>query len=143
MLSRLQEALGMAYVNNPALNAERVGVRAVKKTRTQAIARFLPTISATAGYGDRNIDLNPTEVETEPVYADLSGTPFSDLRVPTGSNPVARVEEDIEIKPATQFQISLDQVLFDWRSVSGLKQVDAGIQRQSHSIASNRAGSFT
>ena len=39
----LQEALGLAYINNPTLNAERAGVRAVKKTKAQAIARFLPT----------------------------------------------------------------------------------------------------
>ena len=130
----LKEALGLAFINNPTLNAERVGVRAVKKTRSQALARFFPSISATASYGDRGIDLNPTTVKTEPVYADLSGTPVSDLRIPTGSNPVARVSDDITIKPATQIQLSLDQVLFDWRTVSGLQQVDSGILRQQHSL---------
>ena len=132
----LQEALGLAYVNNPTLNAERAGVRAVRKTRAQAIARFFPSISATASYGDRGIDLNPTKVETTPVCADLSNTTFRDVDVciPAGSNPVARVDEDIEIKPATQITLSLDQTLFDWRTVSGLQQVDAGIQRVDHSL---------
>ena len=76
----LQEALGLAYVNNPTLNAERAGVRAVRKTRAQAIARFFPTLSATASYGDRGIDLNPTKVVTESkLYADLRDSEFSDL----------------------------------------------------------------
>ena len=55
--------------------------------------------------------------------------------LPIGSNPVKRVDEDIEIKPATQIQLSADQVLFDWRTVSGLMQVDSGIQRQYDSLA--------
>ena len=133
----LQEALGLAYINNPTLNAERVGVRAVKKTKAQAIARFLPSISATASYGDRGIDLNPTKVETEPVCANLSKFDIKNEGedcLSFNSNPVARVSEDIEIKPATQIQLSLDQVLFDWRTVGGLQQVESGILRQRHSL---------
>ena len=133
----LREALGLAYVNNPTLNSERAGVRAVKKTKSQALARFFPSISATAGYGAQGIDLNPTEVKTEPICADLSA-----LNVPNegkdclsfSSNPIARDSKDIEIRPATQIQLSADQVLFDWRTVSGLQQVNAGILRQRHSL---------
>ena len=127
----LQEALGLAYINNPSLNAERAGVRAVKKTRAQAIARFLPSISATANYGDRSINLNPTEVKTEDVFLEVPSLG----RIKTGENPVSRVDGDIEIKPATQIQLSADQILFDWRTVSGLMQVDSGIQRQYDSLA--------
>ncbi len=130
----LQEALGFAYINNPTLNAERAGVRAVRKTRSQAIARFFPSISATAGYGDRGIDLKPSRVVNEINCIDgrRFGLEVSEICVP--GEPKSRVDEDIEIKPATQITLSLDQVLFDWRTVSGLQQVDAGIQRQDHSL---------
>ena len=114
----LQEALGLAYINNPTLNAERAGVRAVKKTKAQAIARFLPSLSATASYGDQNIELNPSE----PEY--VAGSRTATRRVPG----------DIEVRPGTQLQISLDQVLFDWRTVGGLQQVESGIERQHHSL---------
>ena len=83
----LQEALGLAYINNPSLNAERAGVRAVKKTRAQAIARFLPSISATASYGARGINLNPPSVRNNDTCADLSEIPTipSDFCFPISS----------------------------------------------------------
>ena len=130
----LQEALGLAYVNNPTLNAERAGVRAVRKTRAQAIARFFPSISATASYGDRGIDLKPSTVVNERNCIDLSRIDPDSDEICIPGEPKSRVDADIEIKPATQITLSLDQTLFDWRTVSGLQQVDAGIQRVDHSL---------
>lgn len=47
----LDAALAMAYTNNPTLNAQRAGTRAVDETVPQALSGYRPTLNATAQAG--------------------------------------------------------------------------------------------
>lgn len=47
----LQEAMGAAYLNNPALLAQRASLRALDETINQAKAGWRPSVTATGNYG--------------------------------------------------------------------------------------------
>ncbi|MDI4662853.1 TolC family outer membrane protein [Xanthobacter autotrophicus] len=47
----LEAALGMAYVNNPTLNSQRAGTRAVDEKVPQALSGYRPTLGASASAG--------------------------------------------------------------------------------------------
>ncbi|MFS8038517.1 TolC family outer membrane protein [Xanthobacter sp. AM11] len=47
----LDVALAQAYVNNPSLNSQRAGTRAVDETVPQALSGYRPTLAATASAG--------------------------------------------------------------------------------------------
>ncbi|WP_209015142.1 TolC family outer membrane protein [Roseibium limicola] len=47
----IQEALGLAYSNNPSLNAARAQLRGVDENVPQALSGWRPTVSATASIG--------------------------------------------------------------------------------------------
>jgi outer membrane protein len=78
----LQEALALAYANNPTLQAARAQLRAVDENVPQALSGWRPTVQVTGSYGtatgrattsgqSRNIDRDPASIQasvTQPLY---------------------------------------------------------------------------
>ncbi|MDI4657610.1 TolC family outer membrane protein [Xanthobacter autotrophicus] len=56
----LDAALAMAYVNNPTLNSQRAGTRAVDERVPQALSGYRPTLGATASAGPETYRYQPT-----------------------------------------------------------------------------------
>jgi len=54
----LKDAMAAAYLNNPALLAQRASLRAVDETINQAKAGWRPSLTATGKYGYKNNDSN-------------------------------------------------------------------------------------
>jgi outer membrane protein len=55
----LQEALALAYANNPTLQAARAQLRAVDENVPQALAGWRPTVSVTSSYGQQTVGQRP------------------------------------------------------------------------------------
>ncbi len=60
----LDQALAMAYTNNPTLNAQRAGTRATDETVPQALSGYRPTLNATAQAGPEYAKQQASGVKT-------------------------------------------------------------------------------
>lgn len=61
----LKDALTKAYLNNPALEAQRAGLRAADERVPQALSGFRPTITASAEGGFKRIENNSDTILTQ------------------------------------------------------------------------------
>ena len=52
--TNLRDVIDTAQANNRNIKLEQIKLNSVKTEKTRAIAEFLPSISANAGYGQRN-----------------------------------------------------------------------------------------
>ena len=63
----LADAMALAYVTNPVLQAERAGLRATDEQLAQARARRLPSAQLDASYGYSKVK------QSSPFFSDTSG----------------------------------------------------------------------
>jgi outer membrane protein len=81
-------ALSLAYQNNPDLNQQRAGTRAVDETVPQAKASFLPTITATGSYGYNYFEERQSGTLASSVSGVTTGTPGATTHFGTGPGTV-------------------------------------------------------
>jgi len=111
-----QEALSMAYNNNPFLKAERENVKITDEQRSQAVSGFLPNISANAQRGKRNTkqlgvsNRNVTETKeisiTQPLFR--GGRTYNNLKLAENNIQAAReglrqVEQEVLLEAITAY----------------------------------------
>ncbi len=112
-------ALAKAYMNNPTLNAQRAGTRAVDENVPKATAGFRPTITATTDIGFQNNEAWSPATVNRNSGASITGANTGSYTKPRGAG------------------LTIQQNLFNGnRTVNGVKQAESQVLQSREQLRS-------
>lgn len=128
----LMEAMVSAYSNNPILNAQRAGLRAVDEDVAQALSGFRPTVTATGSLGRDEADsffagpgvvLKPKRMSViaeQPVFKGFqtyNKTREAQARVKVGRNQLLSTEQSVLLATVNAYvDVQRDQAVLELRN---------------------------